>query len=105
MLFFFSSRRRHTRCALVTGVQTCALPISDDDDRVIPWQDARRLVLDAYAEFSPALAAIGQQFFDHAWIDAPVRPGKAPGAFAHPTVPSAHPYLLLNYQEIGRAHV
>ncbi|HEY9549961.1 MAG TPA: M3 family oligoendopeptidase [Kiloniellaceae bacterium] len=73
-------------------------PLPDDDDRVIPWQDARRLVLDAYAEFSPALAAIGQQFFDHAWIDAPVRPGKAPGAFAHPTVPSAHPYLLLNYQ-------
>ncbi len=76
-------------------------PLPDDDDRVIPWKDARRLVLDAYAEFSPALAAIGKQFFDLAWIDAPVRPGKAPGAFAHPTVPSAHPYLLLNYQ--GRA--
>ncbi|GAB4364761.1 MAG: M3 family oligoendopeptidase [Kiloniellaceae bacterium] len=73
-------------------------PLPDDDDRVIPWKDARRLVLDAYAEFSPALAAIGKQFFDQAWIDAPVRPGKAPGAFAHPTVPSAHPYLLLNYQ-------
>jgi oligoendopeptidase F len=76
-------------------------PLPDDDDRVIAWKDARRLVLDAYAEFSPALAAIGKQFFDQAWIDAPVRPGKAPGAFAHPTVPSAHPYLLLNYQ--GRA--
>src|SRR3546814_227437 len=76
-------------------------PLPDDDDRVIAWRDARRLVLDAYAEFSPALAAIGKQFFDQAWIDAPVRPGKAPGAFAHPTVPSAHPYLLLNYQ--GRA--
>ncbi len=73
-------------------------PLPDDDDRVIPWNDARRLVLDAYAEFSPALAAIGKKFFDQAWIDAPVRPGKAPGAFAHPTVPSAHPYLLLNYQ-------
>ena len=76
-------------------------PLPDDDDRVIPWKDARRLVLDAYAEFSPALAAIGKQFFEKSWIDAPVRPGKAPGAFAHPTVPSAHPYLLLNYQ--GRA--
>jgi len=76
-------------------------PLPEDDDRVIAWKDARRLVLDAYAEFSPALAAIGKQFFDQAWIDAPVRPGKAPGAFAHPTVPSAHPYLLLNYQ--GRA--
>jgi len=73
-------------------------PLPDDDDRVIPWSDARRLVLDAYADFSPALAAIGKKFFDHSWIDAPVRPGKAPGAFAHPTVPSAHPYLLLNYQ-------
>ena len=73
-------------------------PLPDDDDRVIPWTDARRLVLDAYADFSPALAAIGKQFFEKSWIDAPVRPGKAPGAFAHPTVPSAHPYLLLNYQ-------
>ncbi|NIA69130.1 M3 family oligoendopeptidase [Pelagibius litoralis] len=73
-------------------------PLPEDDDRLIPWQDARQLVLNAYADFSPALAAIGKQFFDQAWIDAPVRPGKAPGAFAHPTVPSAHPYLLLNYQ-------
>ena len=73
-------------------------PLPDDDDRVIPWNDAQRTVLDAYAEFSPALAAIGKQFFEKSWIDAPVRPGKAPGAFAHPTVPSAHPYLLLNYQ-------
>ncbi len=76
-------------------------PLPDDNDRVIPWQDAQRLVLDAYNDFSPALAAIGKQFFEKSWIDAPVRPGKAPGAFAHPTVPSAHPYLLLNYQ--GRA--
>ena len=73
-------------------------PLPDDDDRVIPWPDAQRTVLDAYAEFSPTLAAIGKRFFDLSWIDAPVRPGKAPGAFAHPTVPSAHPYLLLNYQ-------
>lgn len=73
-------------------------PLPEDDDRLIPWQDARQLVLNAYADFSPALAAIGKQFFDQSWIDAPVRPGKAPGAFAHPTVPSAHPYLLLNYQ-------
>ncbi len=73
-------------------------PLPEDDDRLIPWRDARELVLDAYAAFSPALAAIGKRFFDQSWIDAPVRPGKAPGAFAHPTVPSAHPYLLLNYQ-------
>jgi oligoendopeptidase F len=55
-------------------------------------------VLDAYRRFSPELATIGGRFFDNSWIDAAPRPGKAPGAFAHPTVPSAHPYLLLNYQ-------
>src|SRR3546814_1451558 len=66
-------------------------PLPDDDDRVIAWRDARRLVLDAYAEFSPALAAIGTQFFDQAWVDSQVRPGRGADAFAHPTVPSAHP--------------
>ena len=55
-------------------------------------------MLTAYRDFSPDLADIGQRFFDNAWIDAPVREGKSSGAFAHPTVPSAHPYLLLNYQ-------
>ncbi len=73
-------------------------PLPDDNDKVITWDAARSTVLDAYASFSPKLAEVGQQFFDKPWIDAPVRPGKAPGAFAHPTVPSAHPYLLLNYQ-------
>lgn len=62
------------------------------------WAQARSTVLDAYAGFSPRLAGIAQTFFDRRWIDAGVRPGKAPGAFAHPTVPSAHPYVLLNYQ-------
>jgi len=64
----------------------------------IGWGRARDIVLDAYARFSPELADIGRRFFDRPWIDAGVRPGKAPGAFAHPTVPGAHPYLLLNYQ-------
>ena len=50
------------------------------------------------AAFSPKMAAIAERFFTERWIDAPVRPGKAPGAFAHPTTPSAHPYVLLNYQ-------
>ena len=72
-------------------------PLPEDDDRTIPWEEARTLVLDAYGRFSPELAATGKHFFDNAWIDAPTRPGKSPGAFAHPTVPSAHPYLLLNY--------
>ncbi|MGE0151464.1 MAG: M3 family oligoendopeptidase [Reyranellaceae bacterium] len=73
-------------------------PLPESDDRVIPWPEATRTVLDAYGAFSPDLASVGRKFFDNAWIDAPVRPGKSPGAFAHPTVPSAHPYLLLNYQ-------
>ena len=72
-------------------------PLPEDTDRSIAWPEARKTVLDAYAAFSPDLATIGRQFFDKPWIDAPPRPGKAPGAFAHPTVPSAHPYLLLNY--------
>ena len=55
-------------------------------------------VLTAYGAFSPKMAAIAERFFKDRWIDAPVRPGKSPGAFAHPTVPSAHPYVLLNYQ-------
>ncbi len=73
-------------------------PLPEEDTRVIPWVEARDTVLDAYGAFSPELADLGRRFFDQGWIDAPVRPGKAPGAFAHPTVPSAHPYLLLNYQ-------
>jgi oligoendopeptidase F len=73
-------------------------PLPEDEDRQIPWSEAEETVLSAYRRFSPELAAIGGRFFAGRWIDAPVRPGKASGAFAHPTVPSAHPYLLLNYQ-------
>lgn len=73
-------------------------PLPEHDDRVIPWAEAEKTVLDAYRAFSPELADVGQKFFGTGWIDAPARPGKSPGAFAHPTVPSAHPYLLLNYQ-------
>ncbi|MGL4323909.1 MAG: M3 family oligoendopeptidase [Beijerinckiaceae bacterium] len=73
-------------------------PLPKVDHKTIDWQDARTTVLDAYAQFSPRLATIAQRFFDENWIDAPTRAGKAPGAFAHPTVPSAHPYVLLNYQ-------
>jgi oligoendopeptidase F len=72
-------------------------PLPDDDDRLIDWDTARSTVLKAYGEFSPELAAVGQKFFDNPWIDVPPRAGKSSGAFAHPTVPSAHPYLLLNY--------
>src|SRR5258708_3636788 len=73
-------------------------PLPDDADRSIPWDEAEATVLSAYGAFSPELASVGRKFFDARWIDAPVRPGKSPGAFAHPTVPGAHPYLLLNYQ-------
>jgi oligoendopeptidase F len=72
-------------------------PLPGDDDRKISWPEAQRRVLDAYAAFSPELAAVGRKFFENPWIDVPPRPGKSGGAFAHPTVPSAHPYLLLNY--------
>src|SRR5690606_25056550 len=72
-------------------------PLPEQDDREIPWDEARERVLDAYAGFSSDLAAVGRRFFDNPWIDVPPRPGKASGAFAHPTAPSAHPYLLLNY--------
>jgi oligoendopeptidase F len=73
-------------------------PLPKVEQRTIPWSEARDTVLSAYGEFAPEMAEIARRFFDGNWIDAPVRPGKAPGAFAHPTVPSAHPYVLVNYQ-------
>jgi oligoendopeptidase F len=76
-------------------------PLPGDDDRKITWDEARSRVLNAYGAFSPDMARIGEQFFEKPWIDVPPREGKAGGAFSHPTVPSAHPYLLLNYH--GRA--
>ena len=72
-------------------------PLPMQENRVINWKQARRTVLDAYSGFAPKMAEIAEQFFDNNWIDAPVRKGKSPGAFSHPTVPSAHPYVLLNY--------
>lgn len=72
-------------------------PLPETSDRLIPWNEAKDTVLSAYGAFAPEMAEIAGRFFDGGWIDAPARPGKAPGAFAHPTVPSAHPYVLLNY--------
>jgi oligoendopeptidase F len=72
-------------------------PLPETPDATIPWDEARETVLSAYGAFSADMAGIARNFFDRNWIDAPVRPGKAPGAFAHPTVPSAHPYVLVNY--------
>lgn len=73
-------------------------PLPFAANATIAWPEARDMVLTAYRGFSPDMAAIAQRFFDDRWIDAPVRPGKAPGAFSHPTTPSAHPYVLMNYQ-------
>ncbi len=72
-------------------------PISRDPEPVIEWKDARRTVIEAYRRFSPAMAGIADGFFAKNWIDAPVREGKSPGAFSHPAVPSAHPYIMMNY--------
>src|ERR1700728_2441112 len=72
-------------------------PLPNAPRRVYRWETARDTVLGAYRAFSPRMADIARRFFDERWIDAPVRPGKAPGAFSHPTTPSAHPYILVNY--------
>src|SRR5262249_323390 len=73
-------------------------PLPKAATRTIGWSEAKNTVLSAYEAFSPRMASIAERFFTDRWIDAPVRPGKAPGAFSHPTVPSAHPYVLVNYQ-------
>ena len=73
-------------------------PLPKVDTRAIGWNEAKDTVLSAYAAFSPRMAHVAEDFFTRNWIDAPARPGKQSGAFSHPTVPSAHPYVLLNYQ-------
>jgi len=73
-------------------------PLPQVPMRSVPWNEAKDTVLAAYRAFSPKMADIAARFFRERWIDAPVRPGKAPGAFSHPTTPSAHPYVLVNYQ-------
>jgi oligoendopeptidase F len=76
-------------------------PLPEDRDKRVSWGDAKVVVLDAYRRFSPTLSEIVERFFARNWIDAALRPGKDAGAFCHPTVPSVHPYVLMNYQ--GRA--
>ena len=72
-------------------------PLPMESDRRIGWDEAKDTVLTAYGEFDPEMATLAEPFFDKGWIDAPVKPGKAPGAFAHPTVADVHPYVMLNY--------
>ena len=72
-------------------------PLPMDDPRTVDWEEAERTVMDAYNAFDPRMGELAQPFFDKGWIDAGVKPGKAPGAFAHPTVTNVHPYVMLNY--------
>ncbi len=72
-------------------------PLPSSDEKSIDWLDAKKIVLNAYSGFSLEMAEIADRFFENNWIDAQVRPGKSPGAFAHPTVPSVHPYVMINY--------
>lgn len=72
-------------------------PLPGEDNRKFTWIEAKTLILDAFGDFDPGMAVIANQFFDGGWIDAPQRDGKISGAFSHPTVPSAHPYILLNF--------
>jgi oligoendopeptidase F len=72
-------------------------PVPGGDETAIPWPECRRIVLEAFAAFSPQMAAIGERFFSERWVHAPILQGKRGGAFAHPCVPEVHPYLLVNY--------
>ena len=72
-------------------------PLPMQSDRIVDWASAEKTVMEAYAGFDPEMARLAQPFFREGWIDAGVKPGKAPGAFAHPTVTDVHPYVLLNY--------
>lgn len=72
-------------------------PLPAEDPKPVDWPQARKTVLDAYAAFDPELAKLAEPFFDKGWIDAATKPGKAPGAFAHPTVTDVHPYVMVNY--------
>ena len=77
-------------------------PLLGDDDRDFTWQEARDIVLDAFASFDQGMATIAKPFFDNNWIDAAPRLGKSSGAFSHPAVPSAHPYILMNFSGKAR---
>jgi len=72
-------------------------PLPQEPQKTIPWEAAETTVLTAYRDFAPEMAEIAKPFFTSGWIDAAVKPGKAPGAFAHPTVTDVHPYIMLNY--------
>lgn len=96
------SHRYYALKAKWLGLETLEIwdrnaPLPMDAPRQIGWDEARTTVMEAYAGFSPKLAELTEPFFTQGWIDAAVKPGKAPGAFAHPTVTDAHPFVMLNY--------
>jgi oligoendopeptidase F len=72
-------------------------PLPMEDPKIVDWPTAEKMVMDAYTAFDPRMGELAKPFFTDGWIDAGVKPGKAPGAFAHPTVTDVHPYVMLNY--------
>ncbi len=72
-------------------------PLPMEDPKVVDWTQAEATVMEAYTAFDPRMGELAKPFFTKGWIDAGVKPGKAPGAFAHPTVTDVHPYVMLNY--------
>jgi oligoendopeptidase F len=72
-------------------------PLPMEDTTLVSWEQAEQTVMEAYGAFHPKMAELAEPFFNKGWIDAAVVPGKAPGAFAHPTVTDVHPYVMLNY--------
>ncbi|SIO37764.1 oligoendopeptidase F [Rhodovulum sp. ES.010] len=72
-------------------------PLPTEEPKTVDWETAKATVMEAYSDFSPKMAELAEPFFQKGWIDAGVKPGKAPGAFAHPTVTDVHPYVMLNY--------
>ncbi|MEL7216451.1 MAG: M3 family oligoendopeptidase, partial [Pseudomonadota bacterium] len=96
------SHRYYTLKAKWLGLETMEVwdrnaPLPMESTRIVGWDEARGIVTEAYAAFDPRMAELAEPFFTQGWIDAPVAEGKAPGAFAHPTVTDAHPYVMLNY--------
>jgi oligoendopeptidase F len=72
-------------------------PLPMETNKIVGWEEAQKTVMQAYEDFDPRMADLAEPFFTKGWIDAAVKPGKAPGAFAHPTVTDVHPYVMLNY--------
>ncbi len=96
------SHRYYTLKSKWLGLETMEVwdrnaPLPMEDDTTVSWDEAEKTVMDAYAAFDPRMAEIAKPFFTDGWIDAGVKDGKAPGAFAHPTVTTVHPYVMLNY--------